>query len=66
MRVRQWAFVFGFAVVFVACAVGYSITGAPSWVAFWVGLAIAGVVIAVARRRESAARATDVDLPGKS
>ena len=63
MRVRQWAFVFGFAVVLVACAIGYAITGAPSWVAFWVGLVVAGVVIVIALRRESVARA--VDPPGE-
>jgi cytochrome c biogenesis protein CcdA len=59
IRVRQWAFVFGFAVVFVACAIGYAITGAPSVIAFWVGLAVAGVVIVIALRRERAARAVD-------
>jgi peptidoglycan/LPS O-acetylase OafA/YrhL len=61
IRVRQWAFVFAFGCVLAACAVGYAITGAPSWAAFWVGLAAAGVVVGVALRRESRARATDVD-----
>lgn len=41
MRVRQWAFVFTALVVFIACLIGYQITGAPSWLAFLIGLAFA-------------------------
>lgn len=54
MRVRQWAFVFWFACVFVTCAVAYAYVGYPSWVAFWIGTAIAAVVIVPALRRERA------------